>query len=262
MPTTTNGIHFEERGAGPVTMVMLPGLGCSIDAWARVTPLVDGFRFVLMDLPGHAGSLHAEADGTSLAAISKPLVDACDELGLERFVLVGLSFGAAIGVRIALDRPDRVIAVAAFMPWNAGGADADDPFMPQVLASYGDVAALTHVVDLISLDRSRTTDTLHTMVTAVSEDFWRSWYGAGVYTSIAAELPQMRVPITYVLGGRDVVAPQVKLIEDVRAMPGGRLVLLSDVGHLAPYEHPELVAAEIRDVVARHVTFAAPGTRP
>jgi len=204
-----------------------------------------------MDLPGHAGSLHAVADGSDLRAISRPVTEACDELGMGRLLVVGPSFGAAIAVRIALDRPDQVLGVGAFMPWNAGGAEPDDPFMPQVLQAYGDTEAIARLVELISLDPSRTTDTRNTMSTAVSEDFWRSWYGAGVYTSMADELPRMSVPVTYVLGGKDAVAPRAKLIEDVTAMPGGRLVLLAEVGHLAPYEPPELVAAEIRDIAAR-----------
>lgn len=257
MPTTSNGIYYEERGGGPVTMLMLPGLGCSIECWSQVTPLLDGFRFVLMDLPGHAGSFGAEADGTNLATMAKPLIDACDELGLERFAVVGLSFGGALSVRIALDRPDQVLAVMAFMPWNADGTEAGDPFMEQLYNSFGDVNAVTQAINFISLDSSKTTDVVRTMSTAVTEQFWRGWYGGGVYTSMFEELPGIAVPVCYVIGGRDAVAPQEKLIDDVRAMPGGRLVFLAEAGHLAPYEHPELVAAEIREFVDRHVTTGA-----
>ncbi|MEV5411096.1 alpha/beta hydrolase [Thermopolyspora sp. NPDC052614] len=253
MPTTSNGIHYEERGDGPGTMVMLPGLGCSLACWSRVTPLLDGHRIVLFDLPGHAGSARAVADGTNLATFTKPLIDACDELGLARFSLVGLSFGGSVGVRIALDRPDLVLSVMAFMPWNAGGTEPGDPVIEGFYNSYGDVEAITRAIAAISLDPSMTTDVVRTMPT-VSERFWRSWYGGGVYTSMFEELPGITVPVCYVLGGRDAVAPQDKLIADVGAMPGGRLVYLSDVGHLAPYESPELVATEIREFVTRHAT--------
>jgi len=253
MPTTSNGIYYEEHGAGPVTMLMLPGLGCSIDCWSRVTPLLDGFRFVLMDLPGHAGSFSAEVDGTNLGTVAKPVIDSLDELGLERFAVVGLSFGGALAVRIALDRPDQVLAVVALMPWNAGGADAGDLFMEQFYNSFGDTQGITQAIHFISLDPSKTTDVVRTMSTAVTEQFWRGWYGGGVYTSMAAELPEIAVPVCYVIGGRDAVAPQDKLMNDVRAMPGGRLVFLAEAGHLAPYEHPQLVAAEIREFVDRQV---------
>lgn len=262
MPKTSNGVHYEERGSGPETIVLLPGLGCSLRCWSEVAPLLDGYRLVLMDLPGHAGSLHAPADGSSLGRIAGTVLDACDQLGLEHFALVGLSFGGALSVRIALDRPGRVSAVMAFMPWNAGGTEAGDPVIEEFHASFRDVEAVTRAIGAMSLEPSRTTDVVHTMTSAVTEQFWRSWLGTGggAYTSMFEELSGIAVPVCYVLGGRDTVAPQDKLIADVRAMPGGRLVLLSDAGHLAPYEAPEPVAQEIREFLGRHANAPSPGT--
>ncbi|MFC8083705.1 alpha/beta fold hydrolase [Streptomyces sp. NPDC057340] len=261
MPRTTNGIHYEVRGSGPDSIVLLPGLGCSLTCWSGTAPLLDGYRLVLMDLPGHAGSLRAPADGSSLGRIAGTVTDACDELGLERFALVGLSFGGALGVRIALDRPGQVFAVMAFMPWNAGGTEAGDPVIERFAASFRDVEAITEAVGAMSLDPSRTTDVVRTMTTAVTEQFWHSWLGSGggAYTSMSGELSGMAVPACYVVGGRDTIAPQDKLIADVRAMPGGRLVFLSDAGHLAPYESPQLVAREIREFVGRYAN--APSVR-
>jgi 3-oxoadipate enol-lactonase len=127
----------------------------------------------------------------------------------------------------------------------AGGAEADDPVIQGFHDSFGDVNAITRGIRDISLDPSRTTDVVRTMSTAVSEQLWRSWFGAGAYTSMRENLPGIAVPACYVIGGKDAIAPEDKLLADVRAMPGGRLVLLSDAGYLAPYECPEPVADEI-----------------
>ncbi|MEU2687170.1 alpha/beta hydrolase [Streptomyces hygroscopicus] len=261
MPKTNNGIHYEERGNGPDAIVLLPGLGCSLACWSEVAPLLDGYRLVLMDLPGHAGSLHAPADGSSLARIAETVTDACDQLGLERFALVGLSFGGALSVRIALDRPGQVFAVMALMPWNAGGTEAGDPVIEGFHNSFRDVEAITRAIGAISLEPGKTTDVVRTMTSAVTERFWRSWLGpgGGAYTSMSEELSQIAVPVCYVIGGRDTIAPQDKLIADARAMPGGRLVFLSEAGHLAPYESPELVAREIREFIGRYATTPSPG---
>ncbi|WP_327673055.1 MULTISPECIES: alpha/beta hydrolase [unclassified Streptomyces] len=262
MPKTHNGIHYEERGDGPDSIVLLPGLGCSLDCWSEVAPLLDGYRLVLMDLPGHAGSRDAPADGSSLTRIAETVIDACDELGLERFALVGLSFGGALSVRIALDRPGQVFAVMALMPWNAGGTEAGDPVIEGFHGSFRDVEAITEAIGSISLDPSRTTDVVHTMTSAVTEQFWRSWLGpgGGAYTSMYEELSGIAVPACYVIGGRDTIAPQDKLIADVRAMPGGRLVFLSDTGHLAPYESPEPVAREIHEFISRYANTPSRAT--
>lgn len=252
MPITRNGIHYEEHGSGPTPVVLLPGLGCSIEAWRGLVPLLDGYRFLLMDLPGHAGSMSAEADGSSLATMARPLIEACDELGLERFAVVGLSFGGALAVRIAVDRPAQVLASMALMPWPASGTQPGDPIMATLYDTYGDSSAIAHIVELLSLDKSKTTDVLTTMSSGVTEAFWRSWYGTGVYTDMTDEIEKLTVPVCYMIGGRDAIAPQDKLIADVRGIPGGRLVYLSDIGHLAPYEAPELLAPEIDEFLRRH----------
>lgn len=195
MPKTDNGIHYEEWGNGPDAIVLLPGLGCSLKCWSEVAPLLDGYRLVLMDLPGHAGSLHAPADGSSLARIADTVIDACDQLGLERFALVGLSFGGALSVRIALNRPGQVVAVMALMPWNAGGTEAGDPVIEGFHKSFRDVEAITQAIGAISLEPSKTTDVVRTMTSAVTEQFWRSWLGTGggAYTSMFEELSGIAV---------------------------------------------------------------------
>lgn len=252
MPLTRGGIHYEVVGDGPATVLMLPGLGCSIKAWEAVAARLDGYRLVLLDLPGHAGSLAAKADGTSVASIAVPVLEACDEMGLGAFSIVGLSFGSTIGVRMAIERPHQVRSVLAFMPWPASGADEGDPIMQSFLGAYGNTTAITAAITNLSLNPGRTSDVVKTMTTAVSESFWRTWYGGGVFTSMYQELDSVRVPITYVLAGKDAVAPRDRLIEDVLAIPNGRMLFLSELGHLAPYEDPEVVAVEVTDFLRRY----------
>ncbi|MFF5588285.1 alpha/beta fold hydrolase [Streptomyces hygroscopicus] len=209
----------------------------------------------------HGGRRHRDGDGSPLLRIAETVTDACDQLGLERFALVGLSFGGALSVRIALDRPGQVFAAMALMPWNAGGTEAGDPVIEGFHNSFRDVEAITRAIGAISLEPGKTTDVVRTMTSAVTERFWRSWLGpgGGAYTSMSEELSGIAVPVCYVIGGRDTIAPQDKLIADVRAMPGGRLVFLSEAGHLAPYESPELVAREIREFIGRYATTPSPG---
>ncbi len=168
--------------------------------------------------------------------------------------MVGLSFGSTIGVRIAIERPHQVIAVMAFMPWPASGTKPGDPIMERFLQAYGDLEAINGAVHALALEPSRTTDVIRTMSTGVSEKFWRSWYGAGVYTSMYDELGSITVPVSYVLAGRDAVAPRDQLIEDVQAIPRGRMVYLAEIGHLAPYEDPDIVATEIVDFLGRYTS--------
>ena len=203
MAVTGHGMHHEVRGDGLRTIVLLPGFGSSIESWAGVVPLLDGYRTVVMDLPGHAGSTGARADG-DLPRPAETVFDACAELDPTRFAVAGLSLGGAIAVRIARDHPGAVTAVVGVMPWNAGGTAPGDPVIGAVHDAYGDM------------------DAIIAGVTGISRD---------------------PVPLMYVVGGQDTVVDVDKQIADVRRVPGGRLVLLADAGHLACYEMPGVLAA-------------------
>lgn len=255
MPVTSNGMHYQERGTGERTLVLLPGFGCSIACWAEVAPRLDA-RVVVMDLPGHAGSVGAPADG-DLRGLAATVFEACSEIGLSRYVVGGLSLGGAVALRLALDHPDDVTGMIGVMPWNAGGTTTgEDDGIRAFHDMFGDLDGLRAGVEAISQAPEKTRDLVTSMPT-VTEQMWRGWLGRGAYTSMVSELPGLRVPVLYVVGGQDVVVDLHKQVEDARAIPGATLVMISDAGHLAAYELPETVALEMSQWLDRHVPVAA-----
>ena len=65
-------------------------------------------------------------------------------------------------------------------------------------------------------------------------------------------LPQLITELTLVVGTRDQAVPP-SVAEEVRAsLPASRIVTLAGLGHLAHEERPDLVAAVIEEVAARH----------
>ncbi|NUR86274.1 MAG: alpha/beta hydrolase, partial [Nonomuraea sp.] len=118
----------------------------------------------------------------------------------------------------------------------------------QVIAGFdaanGNAEALAHGVAAISVDPARTTGLTGSMLT-VTEEMWHGWLAGGALTSQADDLPGLRVPACYLVGGKDVVVDQAKQLDDVRRIPGGRAVLLGDLGHLCGLEQPAVVAGEI-----------------
>lgn len=244
MPTTSNGMYYEERGVGDETIVLLPGFGCSLACWDDAAALLPGYRSVLFDLPGHGRSVGSRADG-DLSHMADDVFDACREIGLGSFAIAGLSLGGAISVRVALDHPADVRAVVGIMPWNAGGTKpGEDEGIAAFHDAFGDHETIKAGIEGMSHRPERTTDLLVTMPT-VTEAMWKGWLGAGAYTSMADELPGLSVPALYVVGGDDHVVDLHKQVDDVRQIPGGTLVLLADEGHLALYEEPELIASEM-----------------
>ncbi|HEU5030383.1 MAG TPA: alpha/beta fold hydrolase [Spirillospora sp.] len=222
---------------------MLPGFGASAELMTGIVRHLSGFRVLLFDLPGHARSVRAPADGR-LPALAATLHDAIREAGVGAYHLAGCSLGGAIALRIALDHPEQVRALIGIVPWNAAGTTAEDEVMAGFDAVYGDAEALAQGVAAISVDPSKTSRLTGSMLT-VTERMWHGWLAGGALTSQADELPGLRVPTCYLLGGKDVVVDQAEQLDDIRRIPGGRAVLLSDLGHLCGLERPDIVADEI-----------------
>jgi pimeloyl-ACP methyl ester carboxylesterase len=105
-------VNLAEWGSG-APVVLLHGLTGS-RAYLRpfAERLAAGRRVIAIDLPGHGGTgVPAEP---SIEASARLLADACAQLGAERPVVVGHSFGAPIAIAWAAQRP--VAGVAACSP--------------------------------------------------------------------------------------------------------------------------------------------------
>jgi pimeloyl-ACP methyl ester carboxylesterase len=89
--------------------------------WREVIPpLVDaGYRCICPDLRGH-GWTEAPPDGYEKEQFASDVLAALDELGVERFKLVGHDWGGFAGFLMALREPERVerfLAVSIIHPW-------------------------------------------------------------------------------------------------------------------------------------------------
>lgn len=121
--TSLGEVAAAEAGEGPV-LVMLHGGGPGASGVANyhqnLPALARRFRVVLPDQPGFGGSYRpAEADlgERSITQITvDALFQALDELGIERFHLLGNSLGGAAALAMAQTRPDRVAGLVLMAP--------------------------------------------------------------------------------------------------------------------------------------------------
>jgi 3-oxoadipate enol-lactonase len=96
--------------------------------WARQVPALaaTGHRVIACDLPGHGladwpahtGSVYTTAD------LAASLVGVLEEAGVSRGALVGFSLGGGVALQVALDRPERVSALALVDTTAWPGPDA------------------------------------------------------------------------------------------------------------------------------------------
>jgi haloacetate dehalogenase len=109
-------ICARHRGSGP-PVLLLHGHPQTHVMWHRVAPrLAERHTVVCADLRGYGDSSKppttADHEPYSKRAMGRDMIELMRALGHERFVVVGHDRGGRCGYRMALDRPDRVEALA------------------------------------------------------------------------------------------------------------------------------------------------------
>jgi pimeloyl-ACP methyl ester carboxylesterase len=92
-------------------LILVHGLGGAAANWAEVAELlVDRFRLLVPDLPGHGASTPFPAVAT-LGPFADRLARLAALEGMETAAIAGHSLGGLIGLRLAVSRPERVSAL-------------------------------------------------------------------------------------------------------------------------------------------------------
>ena len=112
--------HVQVMGQGPVVL-LLHGTGASTHSWRDVMPkLASAFTVVAPDLPGHGFTTRATKASLSLPGMAAAVSGLLRELKLSPERAAGHSAGAAVLVRMAVERlfaPDLIVSFnGAFFP--------------------------------------------------------------------------------------------------------------------------------------------------
>jgi pimeloyl-ACP methyl ester carboxylesterase len=110
---SSNGTAYTFHGPeGRPVIALIHGLGLNRHTWdGHVSALSERYRVLNYDLFGHGESAPSPRP-LSLTAFAGQLVALMDELHVPRCTAVGFSLGGMINRRLAIDRPDRVSALA------------------------------------------------------------------------------------------------------------------------------------------------------
>ena len=229
-------LAYERAGAGP-PLLMLPGLGLDEELWADVSALLaPRFDTIRLQPRGHGRSSLPDAPFVHADDVARAL----DGLGVAAAHVAGHSQGGAIALDLALAHPARVRSLALV----DSGLDGHD-WSPEWRQSFRTKAWRRHALFATRPDLDPRVDAM----LARDEGSLRLARNPArpLAPRAATRLGEIRVPTLVVLGEGDLPDFHAIAAKLVREIAGARLVKLPGVGHLAPLEAPERLAALIEE---------------
>ena len=226
----------------------------------------DGWHVVAPTHRGHLDSAHLpeEAD-YSLALIADDLLALADELGWDRFTLLGHSMGGMVAQVVALQVPERLDGLI-LMDTHHGPIPIDAELAGQAvqLAREAGMAVLAEALIARSGEGPLETPAAARLrrerpeLDEVNERKLRGcagpMYAAMVTEMLSQEdrldaLRGLSVPTLVLVGEQDrpLVGASKRMAE---AIPGARLEIIADAGHSPQVEAPEAWAAVVRSFLA------------
>jgi pimeloyl-ACP methyl ester carboxylesterase len=228
----------------PITL--LPGLACDAELWrdqvAALAPLrrvhVSDVHSRLGTLPEMAAALLAQHDGD--------------------LWLCGTSMGGMVALEVVRQAPGRVKALALL-------ASSARPDTPELIRLRSDAIVLFEqgrMREVLQANVAFAFDPAH--AAALSPAYLAMMDRAGAQQLIAQNraimaradqrplLPRITCPTLVVVGQSDLLTPPEHAREMAALIPGARLVVLPDCGHLLTWEQPDRVNALLIDWLAGH----------
>lgn len=259
-------VHVEQSGQGE-PVVLLHGFGGSSFAWRLVTPaLARRYRVIAPDLNGFGWTQRPKDVGAyTYAGQAEMVLGALRQLGVERFHVVGHSYGGGLALWLAGRHPERVRSVVLLSSVLPDYSQAQR----QAWARFRSLNWL--LVHFFVLSRAGVRRTLelcmhdNALITSELVESYRerllvegvedAYYGLMAPTDLPVPevaLDQVQAPTLVIWGREDKLIPLPRAEKYVTEIPNGRLVVLDGCGHMALEECPQRLLAAMLPFLDRH----------
>jgi 3-oxoadipate enol-lactonase len=226
---------------------LLHGLGANSQSWLFQThPLHQaGFRTIAPDAPGFGQSTYAGGRAT-LDLFCSPIASLVKNLGIDPFIVVGISMGGAIALQLALDHPERIsrlILVNTFARLNVTN--------PLILPYFAVRFILINTLGLQTQakavakhifpypDQEIFRQGLIEQISQADPYAYRAAMRALARYDVRDRLKEIQCPTFVITGDRDTTVPLEIQRYLAQNIIGARQVIIKDAGHAVTIEQPE-----------------------
>lgn len=237
-------IRYAEAGAGEPLVCLHGGGGLRLSGTHDL--LAAHHRVVAFEVPGFGASA-VNTRSKSMDELAATMNAAVAALGIERYSLMGISFGSKLALTMALLNPQEVPAVVLISPaairLERTTAPTHVSFAEAMQMLYRHPGRQPHIRPLPPgiIEKNR----------ALSDRL----LGPPRDPAFEARLATLAMPVLALFGTADVVTPPAGAHLYRNALPNCHIVMLYDAAHAIDGDRPEATSALIDDFLRRHEQF-------
>jgi pimeloyl-ACP methyl ester carboxylesterase len=270
---TLHVVDIGPRDAAGPAVVMLHGASANLEVMRQSlgVRLAKTHRVILIDRPGHGWSTRARHEDSTPEIQGRMIDAALAKLGIGEAVFVVHSWAGALGLRIALDYPQRVAGLVMLAPvaypWPGGVGRYNRIVSIPVI---GPLLAYTITLPLgtllaesgargVFLPQVMQDDFVENTATSLllrpGEFLANAFDLVTLKEAVAEQAPRyagIKAPITIITGDATdkTVSTDIHSRPLAATAPNAKLIVLPGVGHMVQYAVPDLVVAEIEAMIA------------
>jgi len=255
---TVHGVELalDDRGSGPAVL-FVHGYPLNGSLWRHQAGAFPGWRTLIPDLRG-MGRSDAPDLGYSMATYADDLAALLDAVGVDEVVLVALSMGGYVAFEFLRRHRPRVrglvLADTRAQADSAEGRRARETAMADAREGGAPLIAEQMLPRLLAKAAPEPLrDAVRAMMAATPVP--------GIVGALAAMrdrpdstelLPSLDgLPTLVVVGAEDTITPPATAEAMAKAIPGARLAVIPEAGHLAPLEQHETFNRHLRTLLDR-----------
>ncbi|MEO1491523.1 MAG: alpha/beta hydrolase [Pseudomonadota bacterium] len=271
MPVGGVDVHYWQRGEGRPVVLIHGASGNLRDFTFDLAPrLAQNHRVIAFDRPGFGYSGRIAERGWDPAVQAALLRQATAELGAERPIIVGHSWGGALTMAWGIDAPDAVSGLVtlggATMPWGGdisflytlNASDVTDSLTSNLIATFATEGLIESFMEGTFAPQPIPEGYAAYVGGPLATRPRTVRYNAHDITNLNAMLerqskqyPNLYTPVEIVHGAVDEAVWANLHAEGMHALlPNSRLTLLDGVGHMPHHARPEAVVAAVERLSA------------
>ena len=248
-------IAYRKEGSGSALVLLHGGLNCNCKVWrTQIEGLSNDFTIIAWDAPG-TGKSDDTPEFFTLKDWADCLAELLDTIGIKKAYILGLSWGGLLAQMFYEYHSSRVqslILCGAYTGWK--GSLTDSEFKTRTTNALADASLPPKEIArkyLPSMFSDNAPVSLRgELLNIISTDFRPNGFRAMVKamaTDSRELLPKIKVPTLLIWGDSDKRSSMDVALAFKNSIPGARLEIISNAGHISNMENPDEFNKAVKD---------------